>query len=116
MVNLEQMKSGEVTYNLNGGNTESPVWFQTLGEGGDQHPVLDATHLIVFKAEDGTYYNDKENAIVDVNAELGQTVNVYDVQGRLLRSRVPASASLQGMPRGMYILKGQKGVGRTVVK
>ena len=116
VVNLEQMKSGEVTYNLNGGNTESPVWFQTLGEGGDQHPVLDATHLIVFKAEDGTYYNDKENAIVDVNAELGQTVNVYDVQGRLLRSRVPASASLQGMPRGMYILKGQKGVGRTVVK
>ncbi|MBR5481991.1 MAG: T9SS type A sorting domain-containing protein [Bacteroidaceae bacterium] len=116
IVNLEQVKSGEVTYNLNGGNTESPVWFQTLGEGGDQHPVLDATHLIVFKAEDGTYYNDKENAIVDVNAELGQTVNVYDVQGRLLRSRVPASASLQGMPRGMYILKGQKGVGRTVVK
>jgi hypothetical protein len=116
IVNPEQMKSGEVTYNLNGGNTESPVWFQTLGEGGDQHPVLDATHLIVFKAEDGTYYNDKENAIVDVNAELGQTVNVYDVQGRLLRSRVPASASLQGMPRGMYILKGQKGVGRTVVK
>ncbi|MEE1087941.1 MAG: T9SS type A sorting domain-containing protein [Bacteroidaceae bacterium] len=116
VVNLEQMKSGEVTYNLNGGNTENPVWFQTLGEDGDQHPVLDATHLIVFKAEDGTYYNDKENAIVDVNAELGQTVNVYDVQGRLLRSRVPASASLQGMPRGMYILKGQKGVGRTVVK
>ena len=116
VVNLEQMKSGEVTYNLNGGNTENPVWFQTLGEDGDQHPVLDATHLIVFKAEDGTYYNDKENAIVDVNAELGQTVNVYDVQGRLLRSRVPASASLQGMPRGMYILKGQKGVGRTIVK
>lgn len=116
IVNLEQMKSGEVTYNLNGGNTENPVWFQTLGEDGDQHPVLDATHLIVFKAEDGTYYNDKENAIVDVNAELGQTVNVYDVQGRLLRSRVPASASLQGMPRGMYILKGQKGVGRTIVK
>lgn len=116
VVNLEQMKSGEVTYNLNGGNTESPAWFQTLGEDGDQHPVLDVTHLIVFKAEDGTYYNDKENAIVDVNAELGQTVNVYDVQGRLLRSGVPASASLQGMPRGMYILKGQKGVGRTVVK
>ncbi|MBR2946638.1 MAG: T9SS type A sorting domain-containing protein [Bacteroidaceae bacterium] len=116
VVNKETVKSGELTYNLNGGNTESPAWFQTLGEDGDQHPVLDVTHLIVFKAEDGTYYNDKENAIVDVNAELGQTVNVYDVQGRLLRSGVPASASLQGMPRGMYILKGQKGVGRTVVK
>lgn len=115
-VSMEKFHDGEVTYNLNGGNTESPVWFQTLGEGGDEHPVLDATHLIVFKAEDGTYYNAKEDAIVDVNAELGQTVNVYDVQGRLLRSGVPASASLQGMPRGMYILKGQKGVGRTVVK
>ena len=108
--------SGELTYNLNGGNTESPVWRQTLGEGGDAHPVFDVTHLIVFKAEDGTYYNDKENAIVNVNTELGNTVDVYDVQGRLLRSRVPASASLQGMPRGMYILKGQKGTGRTVVK
>ena len=116
VISAGAVASGELAYNLNGGNTVDPVWRQTLGEGGDAHPVFDVTHLIVFKAEDGTYYNDKENAIVNVNTELGNTVDVYDVQGRLLRSCVPASASLQGMPRGMYILKGQKGTGRTVVK
>ncbi len=113
----EMVHSAELAFLLNGGNTEAPVWRQNLeGENADEHPVLDATHLIVYKAEDGTFYNTKEDAIVSVKNELGKRVNVFDTQGRLLRSNVDATISLKGLPRGMYILKGDKGAGRTIVK
>ncbi len=118
VVNNEMVHGGELTFLLNSGNTEAPVWRQNLGEGEnvDAHPVLDATHLIVYKAEDGTFYNTKEDAIVNVSGDLGKRVNVFDVQGRLLRNNVDVSVSLKGLPRGMYILKGDKGAGRTIVK
>ncbi len=116
VVTADMVKDGELAYLLNSGNTTDPVWRQNLAEGGDAHPVLDATHLIVFKAEDGTFYNTKEDAIVNVKNELGKRVNVFDTQGRLLRSNVDATISLKGLPRGMYILKGDKGAGRTIVK
>ena len=41
----EQFKSGEVTWLLNGSQSETPVWYQTLGE--DAYPLLDNTHKLV---------------------------------------------------------------------
>ena len=53
----EQLKSGEICYLLNQGNTENPVWFQNIGS--DNYPVLDATHQTVGKTSDGLFTNDK---------------------------------------------------------
>jgi hypothetical protein len=49
----EEFASGAVAYSLNNGNTDTPVWFQTLGT--DACPVLDSSHMIVILNEDGTY-------------------------------------------------------------
>lgn len=48
--------SGELCWLANGESSESPVWYQRLGE--DSHPVFDYTHGIVYK-EDGKYTNGK---------------------------------------------------------
>ena len=52
---IEDVESGKLCYQLNGGKTLEPIWYQTIGK--DGHPVLDATHSVVLKADDGTYYN-----------------------------------------------------------
>lgn len=118
VVKKEAVASGELTYKLNEGNTEKPLWRQTLGEGGDAHPVLNPAHLIVYQLEDGTYTNDPDgtDAITEIKAELGSVVSVYDAQGRILRSNVSAEGSLNGMPKGFYIMKGQNGTGRSIIK
>ena len=56
---LEQFKSGEVCYKLNG-NQSDIHWYQTIGT--DEFPVLDDTHKTVFIAADGTYTNEKMHA------------------------------------------------------
>lgn len=51
-------RSGEVTYKLNDGNTEDPVWRQTCGEG---YPDLSSTGAIVYlTAPCPSYTNDSE--------------------------------------------------------
>ena len=47
-VSEEDMTSGELCYNLNQGAGET-VYYETLGEGEDSYPVLDATHGKVSK-------------------------------------------------------------------
>ncbi len=44
--------SGKVCYLLNGSQSETPVWFQTLEE--DASPLLDSTHKTVYVANDLT--------------------------------------------------------------
>ncbi len=58
-VSEERFKSGEVCWKLNGlsNDIETPVWYQTLGEGGDETPVFDNTHKRVFMMG-STYIND----------------------------------------------------------
>ncbi len=112
VVTMEDFKSGAVTFGLNTG--ETPVWYQNLGT--DEHPVLDNTHQIVYKKEDGTFYNDGGNAIENVEGVLGETVNVYDVQGRQVRTAVSTATGLKGLSQGMYILKGQSKSVKVLVK
>ena len=50
----EQLASGELCYLLNGESSESPNWYQTLGE--DGYPVPFNTHGTVYKQE-GIYTN-----------------------------------------------------------
>ncbi|MCR4921982.1 MAG: discoidin domain-containing protein [Bacteroidaceae bacterium] len=47
--------TGELTFQLNGGQTKDVAWFQTLGE--DKYPVLDPTHGKVYQLEDLTFAN-----------------------------------------------------------
>ena len=109
----EQMINGELTYMLNEGNTdpETIVWFQTLEK--DEHPVFDKSHQVVCKNDDGTFYNVEsgiEVAVEELAEEATEPalVNVYDLQGRLVRANVSRKASLQNLPRGLYVVGRKK--------
>ena len=54
-ISSDDVTSGKLCYQLNQGKVMDPVWYQTIGE--DAYPVLDNTHRIVLKGDDGTYYN-----------------------------------------------------------
>ena len=54
-VSSDDVANGKLCYQLNQGKVMDPVWYQSIGE--DAYPVLDSTHRIVLKADDGTYYN-----------------------------------------------------------
>ncbi len=47
-------------------------------------------------------------SIVDGELQLNGTVNVYDLNGRLVRQGAKAANSLQGLPTGVYVVNGQK--------
>lgn len=109
----EDFASGKIAWMLNGESSDAPVWYQKIGS--DLHPVLDASHGIVVKNEDGTYSNDG-TALSRVEGTLGQTVAVYDVQGRLVRSAMSVGQALNGLPKGMYILRGTSASRKVMVK
>lgn len=64
-VTADQLKSGEVCYLLNGELDVNPIWRQTLGV--DANPVLNPTHLVVGKREDGTFANDASSEMAKHN-------------------------------------------------
>lgn len=104
---VEEFASGEIAWLLNNGEEDAPVWFQTLGE--DETPVLAPAHAIVIKNEDGTYSNKTGDAIDIVDMEQRMSVvNVYDMNGRQIRSNVKPTEALKGLPAGMYIMGGKK--------
>lgn len=91
-----QMGSGEICFALNEGQ-EQPVWFQNITE--DLYPVLDATHKVVIKTEDGIYKNEDGTGIVQTTmVDRPQTTAVYDLSGR--RVEQPT--------KGLYIIGGRK--------
>ena len=101
-----QLRSGEVTYLLNGGETdpEAIVWFQTIGQ--DAHPVFTKSHNVVCKNEDGTFYNVPsgiQDGIVapEVATDAAQPTGVYDLLGRKMQQ----GAQLKS---GLYIINGKK--------
>lgn len=63
---MEDVESGKLCYRLNEGKTLNPIWYQTLGQ--DAHPIFDASHLVVLKSDDDTYYN-VTNLAGDVNSD-----------------------------------------------
>ncbi|MGN1256855.1 MAG: T9SS type A sorting domain-containing protein, partial [Bacteroidaceae bacterium] len=113
-VTAEDFASGKITWALNGEKAEAPVWYQKLGT--DLHPVFDASHGVVIKNADGTFSNQEGDAVEAVIAQMGLIVSVYDVQGRQVRASVPAASALQGLPKGMYILRGTSASRKVMVK
>ena len=73
----DQLKSGEICYLLNHGNTESPVWFQTIGT--DEHPMMDATHQTVGKTKEGTFTNDQSLFSDDSEEQTTIKADLLDV-------------------------------------
>ena len=62
--------SGQVAYALNHGNTENPVWFQTIGE--DTLPTFSPKSLIVYS--DGETFFNKADQGGDVNGDGAVTI------------------------------------------
>ncbi|MBO4642961.1 MAG: hypothetical protein J5661_08930, partial [Bacteroidaceae bacterium] len=89
-ITLEQVASGELCYLLNqNSGLADPIWFQTLGK--DEHPVLDSTHGVVVRDENGNYTNDfinvpdgtKDNPfVIRKAADLSNLINQL-VSGRM---------------------------------
>ena len=88
------LASGEICYRLNAGR-ETPVWYQTIGV--DPIPVLDSSHGVVIKNEDGTYSN--TTGIVAPQQILPKENGfIYDLTGR----------RVQKAQKGLYIINGKK--------
>lgn len=71
----DEFKSGQVAYLLNGSkSSNSLVWYQNLGEGGDAFPVLDNTHGVVYQCTPctGVYSNTQEKTAEHTIAEEGR--------------------------------------------
>ncbi len=47
-------------------------------------------------------------SIIDGELQLNGTVDVYDLNGRLVHQGAKAASSLQGLPAGVYVVNGQK--------
>lgn len=95
----EDVTSGALCYALNGDQTEI-TWYQTIGV--DPYPVLDSTHGIVVKNDDGTYSNDGEDGIDMVTTEDKKRTPtaIYDLSGRRVNN--------SQLKRGLYIVNGRK--------
>ena len=61
----DEFASGEVTYLLNGSTSEDLTWYQNLGDDGDQYPVLDSSHGVVYQVENG--YSNQNGHVFDDN-------------------------------------------------
>ena len=88
---LEQFQNGEVCYKLNG-NQSNICWYQNIGE--DKFPVLNESHGIVVRGEDGTYTGISEVA----TSEAKQPVGIYNLAGQRLSK----------LQKGINIINGKK--------
>ena len=70
--------TGALAYRLNSG-LPNDVWYQTIGV--DKHPVLDETHGVVMRTEDGSYYSGIENL---TQSEAMCPAGIYNLQGMRL--------------------------------
>ena len=99
-VHAYSFKSGELCYNLNNGENDSPVYFQTLGK--DNYPVLLSSHEIVRRTQDGVYYNgDDEVGIIHIQEQgtRGKEQDsqaIYDLSGRRLTHKPAKGPYIQG--------------------
>lgn len=61
--------------------------------------------IVGIQPDENVNVNVKPDAIVDVGVSVDVDLNVYTPDGRLVRA---AAASLDGLPRGLYIWRGKK--------
>ena len=73
-VTVEELASGEVTYKLNGEQSDDPVWFQTLGTDATPHLFKGLTVYFV----NGEYTNEPPTTKGDANGDT--EVNLADYQ------------------------------------
>lgn len=96
-VDAERLASGEICYALNGDQTEIN-WFQTLTE--DPYPVLDPSHLQVWRTEESTYVNENPDGIPTIEkTPLTFDHAVYDLSGRKVKGT---------LKKGIYIVRGKE--------
>ena len=99
-MSLEQFKSGEVCYKLNG--DQSVInWYQTICE--DDYPMPFDSHLPVLYSQDvyGYYYNQTDDGPVGIVSPLGETkegATIFNLQGQRLNK----------MQKGINIVNGKK--------
>ena len=89
-ITKEEFASGQIAFEMG-----SPVWFQTLGE--DPYPVLDATHLVVLKTDDGTFYNDPTGIESINNSKFKIQMPASSTTSRAVAWRNPRRASTSSM-------------------
>ena len=77
-VTVEQLASGEVTYKLNGEQSDDPVWFQTLGTDATPHLIKGLTVYFV----NGEYTNEPPIPLGDVDGD--GKINFTDAQSVLI--------------------------------
>lgn len=99
----DDVTSGALCYALNGDQSEI-TWYQTLGE--DPYPVLDSSHSIVTKNDDGTYGNADGIGMVAADDRRKMT-DIYDLSGRRVNNSQSTIHDLQ-LPKGVYIVNGRK--------
>ena len=93
-------QSGELCYNLNNGETDSPVYFQTLGK--DNYPVLLSSHEIVRRTQEGNYYNgEDEVGIIQIEEQGARSKEqdsqaIYDLSGHRLTHKPAKGPYIQG--------------------
>lgn len=86
--------SGKLCYQLNGDQSKL-VWYQNIGI--DAYPVLDSSHGVVVKNEDGTYGT--TTGIETVRDNLPQNnVTIYNMNGQRVKKPL----------KGLYIIDGRK--------
>ena len=96
-----EFASGEVAFLLNGSSSDSPVWYQNLGEGGDPYPVPDSSHGIVYAEQycDGTATGNYGNSqIIHANYANGFCTGCgkyqpAELNGPYMKSPTPGSCS-----------------------
>lgn len=98
IVTADDMASGKICYDLNGGNTENPAWRQNLGE--DAHPMLLTDHSVVYITESGNYTNElmDEDGIEKINENENGNHFIYSISGQRVSK----------MAKGLYIMGGKK--------
>lgn len=93
---------GEKVFALNADNAFAPV----------NDKACAAFRAIMFgnsKAEVLTLVIDnKVTGIVDESLDFNKLVDVYNIEGKLIRSRVAAASALNGLGSGIYIINGKK--------
>ena len=96
-VTADQLKSGEITYKLNGEQQgEGVAWYQNVKAGANP-TIVPNNDWIVYQQADGTFSNEP-TAIETIAADKDANAVIYDLTGR----------RVEKARKGLYIINGKK--------